>query len=543
MSPKAGLFLLLAATGFVLYLWPALRAPVVLWSDSTIDLDWARRGVGIVSPVPPPAASEDQHHPAKPAYLLFLRAALAFAPEGQEARTVVVVQSLLLWLSIVLTSLYLVRRRGWVGLAFLAVLLTFFRVRESASAVMTEALATALLLPLTAIVLEPPRARAWLVSLGMGIGLLFWVRPNVGGIALVIALAATALHRRGRDAATLAAGFALLFLPIWLLTRPGSGSPSLRGLSHPIFEASADSYWLPNDQRTAGPRPDESGERQELARARTNWDALLSGRGPDTRRQLVWRALHGLVGTEFSAAPFWSRVAAPFEILLAISLVLAALLRGPERAGAVLGSALVLLLVAQNLVLGSNPRFVLPFLPALFLFGAVAATRTPAALAGAVFVALLVVFAIHPYPLGWEWGRIERAGVRILQHVPKGALPSRAPATLHLRMAAPLLPSAAHFELRGPAKRLLYSSAGDVRRERPAVAIPLPQELLDLNSRGPIELEIASFGSYGETQYLLFPVIPPPWRRSASREGSRELSPSTGIRRGSLDWWAHPGAP
>ena len=396
MSPKAGLFLLLAATGFVLYLWPALRAPVVLWSDSTIDLDWARRGVGIVSPVPPPAASEDQHHPAKPAYLLFLRAALAFAPEGHEARTVVVVQSLLLWLSIVLTSLYLVRRRGWVGLALLAVLLTFFRVRESASAVMTEAL---------------------------------------------------------------------------------------------------------------------------------------------------WRALHGFVGTEFSAAPFWSRVAAPFEILLAISLVLAALLRGPERAGAVLGSALVLLLVAQNLVLGSNPRFVLPFLPALFLFGAVAATRTPAALAGAVFVALLVVFAIHPYPLGWEWGRIERAGVRILQHVPKGALPSRAPATLHLRMAAPLLPSAAHFELRGPAKRLLYSSAGDVRRERPAVAIPLPQDLLDLNSRGPIELEIASFGSYGETQYLLFPVIPPPWRRSASREGSRELSPSTGIRRGSLAWWAHPGAP
>jgi hypothetical protein len=64
-----------------------------------------------------------------------------------------------------------------------------------------------------------------------------------------------------------------------------------------------------------------------------------------------------------------------------------------------------------------------------------------------------------------------------------------------------------------------------------------------MNSREPIELELTSFGSYGETQYLLFPVIPPPWRRIAVREGSPDLSPSTGIRRGSLDWWAHPGAP
>jgi hypothetical protein len=540
---RTGLFLLLAAAGFFLYLWPALRSPVVLWSDSTIDLDWARRGVGIVSPVPPPAAGElPQHHPAKPAYLLFLRLVLAVAPEGQEPRTVVVAQSLLLWLSIVGTSLFLVHRR-WVGLIFLAVLLSFFRVRESASAVMPEALAAALLLPIAAIILDSPRARGWLASLGAGIGLLFWVRPNAGGVALVLALVAAAVHRRGRDAATLAAGFALLFLPIWFLTRPGSGLPSLRGLSHPVFEASTDYYWLPHDQRTAALRPDESGERQELARARTNWDRLLRGRGPDTRRQLVWRALHGLLGTEFSAAPFWSRVAAPFEILAAISFVLVALLRGPERVAAVLGSLLLLLLVAQNLVLGSNPRFVLPFLPALFLFGSIAATRKPAALAGAVFVALLVVFAIHPYPLGWEWGRIERAGVRIHQQVRRGALPRRAPATLHLRMAAPLLPSAAHFELRGPAGRLLYSSAGDPRRERPAVTVSLPQDLLDLNSREPIDLELASFGSYGETQYLLFPVVPPPWRQSAWREPSPDLSPSTGIRRGSLDWWAHPGAP
>jgi len=62
------LFGALGAVGLALYLWPALAAPVVLWSDSRVDLEWARAGdlwparVGT--------------HVAKPAYLLFLRAAL-----------------------------------------------------------------------------------------------------------------------------------------------------------------------------------------------------------------------------------------------------------------------------------------------------------------------------------------------------------------------------------------------------------------------------------------------------------------------------------
>jgi hypothetical protein len=284
-------------------------------------------------------------------------------------------------------------------------------------------------------------------------------------------------------------------------------------------------------------------ERRELVEAKANWTNFLRGRGPDAWRELVWRALHGLLGTEYSSAPFWSRVAAPFVILAAIALVFGALFRKAERSTALLGTILLVLLVAQNFVLGSNPRFALPFLPALFLLGVIASKSASFAVAGGVFLAAAGLLATGPYPLDWEWGRIEGAGVRIRQHIGKGALPSQAPATLHLRIAPPLLPSAAHFELRGPAGRLLYSSAGDRSRERPAVTISLPQDLLDVNSREPIDLELTSIGSYGETQYLLFPVIPPPWRRSAVLEGSPDLSPSTGIRRGSFDWWAHPGAP
>jgi hypothetical protein len=113
LTRRAGVLLLLAASGLLLYLWPALSAPVVLWSDSALDLEWARQGVGIVSAVrPPPPGAEQPAHPAKPAYLLFLRAVLAIAPSGYEPRTIVVVQSLLLWLSIAATSLFVARRRG-----------------------------------------------------------------------------------------------------------------------------------------------------------------------------------------------------------------------------------------------------------------------------------------------------------------------------------------------------------------------------------------------------------------------------------------------
>jgi hypothetical protein len=112
-----------------------------------------------------------------------------------------------------------------------------------------------------------------------------------------------------------------------------------------------------------------------------------------------------------------------------------------------------------------------------------------------------------------------------------------------VRIAAPLLPSSAHFQVRGPGGELLYNSDRDPERENPEITAPLPQSVLDANSHNAIDLELVSFGTYGEFHYLLFPVIPPPWRSRAVREASVDLSPSTGIRSGSLEWWAHRGAP
>jgi hypothetical protein len=235
----------------------------------------------------------------------------------------------------------------------------------------------------------------------------------------------------------------------------------------------------------------------------------------------------------------------PFETVLAIACLVAT---GVRRAGrwSLLGLLLLVLLGLQDFLLISHPRFVLPFLPALYLIAIVGVIENPAPSlrqwlpVAIIFVALLAFVATHRFILDWEWGRIESAGITIRQRIPIRSLPRKEPATLHLRLAPALVPSAAHFEVRGP-NAFLYSSVRDGSREKPVVSMALPASVLEANCRGDIELEISTFGSYGAFQYLLFPVIPRPWGAAASRVGGIDLSPTTGIRAGSLDWWAHAG--
>jgi hypothetical protein len=165
-----------------------------------------------------------------------------------------------------------------------------------------------------------------------------------------------------------------------------------------------------------------------------------------------------------------------------------------------------------------------------------------AALVAAVSLFFLVAFvALHRSVLDWEWGRIERAGITIRQRIPIRSLPRSEPATVHVRIGSPIVPSSAHLEIRGPNGAVLYSSARDIAREKPAITAILPAPVLDANRRNEVDLQLTSFGSYGDVQYLMFPVVPPPWGAPAVRDGSGELSPTTGIRAGSLDWWAHAG--
>lgn len=555
MSRRTGLFLLVAAAGFFLYLWPALRAPVVVWSDSALDLAWARAGEGITAPPPSPPGNAPLLHSAKPGWLLFLRVVLALAPEGSGERAVVVLQSVLVWLALVLTAFLADRHRSGTGIPLLVALLLLLRLRDMSSAILPEALSAALLLPLVAWALDPPRSRSAHLLFGLAIGVLFWIRPNVGGVALVLAAVGIGGVRGWKAAGATVGAFVLLVAPVWIATRPRNEGEGLRGLAHAIVFGSADYHWSPGQGKRMEGRSRHEVERLELGQAKDNWKKLLRGRGPDVRRQIVWRALHGIFGAEFydprwspayASATFFSRVVTPFLTLLGVAALVAAWLTG-NRTASSLGLLLVALLVLQDFFLISNPRFVLPFLPAFYplAVASVACARSVPRFrlfAGISFVVLIALVALHRFVLDWEWGRIEKPGVALRQRIPIRALPSSEPATLHLRIASPIIPSSAGFEVRGPAGEVLYSTARDRTRETMAITIPLPASVLEANSRSDVEIELVSVGSFDELNYLMFPVIPAPWGAPAQRAGNAGLSPTTGVPEGSFDWWAHAGA-
>ena len=294
---------------------------------------------------------------------------------------------------------------------------------------------------------------------------------------------------------------------------------------------------------------------EQLHSVAANWKATLARMPGDRGRQIAWRALHGLLGTEFYDARWspayhrlttLSRQFTPLLALASVAVLLAASSAGPARNAKILGLGMVAFLIVQGLALGALPRFALPFLPALFACAIVAlrgldsgARRWAASL---VLMLLIGVVAWHRQVLDWEWGMIEAAGVRIEQRIPRGALPSRGPASLHLRISAPLLPSRAELALLGPDGHTLYDSRQDSERGRPYMTVALPDSILEANRTQPVSLTLVSSGQYDANHYFLFPVIPRPWAAPARRNSNPQLSPGSGIRGGALDWWAHPGS-
>ncbi len=550
MSWRTVLFGLLAAGGLALYLWAALAAPIVWNSDSALDLTWAK-----TSPLRAPEAG--QPHPAKPGYLLFLAAALRLLPWLHENRSVIVVQSVLLWLSIVGTAWRLGRRRGEnAGLALLVLLLGFLRLRDSSSAILSDVAAAALFLPVLAFCLDPPKSRGAFALLGIACALLFWIRPNVGFAAVVLGVVLLGYVGTRRGLAIMLVSMALFMAPAWIRTRPKAGGDSLRGLGAPVLMGSATYYWMPSIGGLPLPELDS---RTRLREAAARWRAFLARADFDSRRELAWRLLHGLLGVDFYDAR-WSRLyrhvdegareASPFLVSAAIAALAACALagRGAPRGERLAGVLFPALLMGHDLLFGSHPRYILPFLPALFLLAVSQAAAGRAfraravAIAAALFAASIVLAVRNRGLLDWEWGLIEKTGVRIRQTIPRGALPASGPATLHVRVAPMVLPTGARLEIRGEGGELLFRSA-DGPPESPLVSAELPESILHANRDRDVTLTLVAEGDYDSVHFLVFPLVPPPWGPAASRDGSPDLSPGTGVRRGSLDWWAHPGTP
>src|SRR5262249_35611550 len=134
----------------------------------------------------------------------------------------------------------------------------------------------------------------------------------------------------------------------------------------------------------------------------------------------------------------------------------------------VMGLFLLLLLVLENLVLGSNPRYVLSFLPGLFVLALVATAtfergRSNQLAAAIVFLLLIGLTRLNRSVLDSEWGKIDSAGVTLRQEIPRGALPRSEPATLHVRIAPALVPSNAQLIVRSGGQEI-YTSVGESAR-------------------------------------------------------------------------------
>ncbi len=338
----------LLASGLAFYIWTAVTAPIVLWSDSRVALRWARQGVGIWNSLS--SADTRELHPLKPGYLIFLRLAGRSVGNASPLRTIVVLQSLLLWTSIAGASALVARGKGLrSGVLAYAVLILFLPIRDSASAIMSEALAGALLLTLAAFALFPPRRFRGEVAIAPALMGLYEFRPNVGAMAFILLVAGWSFQGRFLSAARTAAAFGAGMVVVMVLQNQAGIRDFHRSVPILLHFGSAEYYWSPSLRQW----PDGSGP--------------MAG------------------GTD---------------------------------------------------LLPLNP------------------TRP---------------------------------------------------------------------------------------QVRPIVSVSLPQSILDENRLRPIALKVVSTGIFDASSYLIFPVVPPPWRPRARRLGSPSLSPASDVQTGSLDWWAHSG--
>ena len=548
LSARLGL-LILFLVGLAEYGVPAICAPTVRLTDSEVDLELARRGVGIFKQ---PTAEDLRFagvHAVKPGFITFLAFARLLIP-GDEARSVVVLQSLLLFGSIAGTALY-VRSRGRPGLALAiyCLLLVTLRLRDAASAVMSEAITLALFIPAIAVALFPPRGRGKAVLVGFALALLFLVRGNVGAIAIMVLLGSWVFAKVGVSRLALAVGTAAVLVALSSgLTRSRHDEDPSRGLAGVTLLGSADYCWPASFGGWPQVSPSKELARAEIRLTVDRWRQFFATRGPDKRRQLVWRLFHGLFGTEYydlrwshwyAWASFWSRVVTPFVTAYAVVVLLAALATKDRRLG-IVGLVVFVLAVVQNLLLGSLPRFVLPLLPGVWIPAmAVARWRRPSALLVAGTAVALFSLKANRQVLDWEWGVIE--GSTVIRQPVNVASRADGHAVLHVRIFSPVVPASVATKISGPDGEP-FEPCTEALAGQPVASFVVPAKYVRDGTLAYLDVAGAGAGTLSDAQFLMFPVVPVPWGRPAHRIGQAGLSPSTRVFLGSLDWWVHPGS-
>ena len=536
-------FVLLAAAGLAFYLVAAFRAPVVEWVDSRLDFDLASRPLGFLLGTPDTGGPM---HPLKPLYVLFLRVALvAFR---HPKRAIVIAQSLLLWASFTGTAKLLARDRGTAfGAISLAAFFFLMSARDAVSAVMPDGLATAGFLPLAALaVFRTPRSPRGTYLAGLATAGLFFVRQNAG-VAIAVLMVACLLPKARffRRVLVFAAGFLALVIPFRLGQKAIHRPEARSGVTTGFVTGSLDYEWAPlGNPWPSAPSPAALAAVERRVAA-SHWRPMARLRDPEVRRQWAWRLFHGTMGGEYYDAR-WSRKyrsideisrnVRPVVTLAAIGLLLAGLILRDSRGVAAAGILLLLLLTAQNLAIGSLPRFGLPYLAPFWMLGLACASRRSLAPAAGIFVLLVFFVAGSPQILDREWGLIEKSGVVVHQTIPRRGL-ERSGGTIHLRVGSLTGRTSAGLSIIDDRGRTLFRSRDNPRFDRPEIAVPIPADLRARNENGPVDLRVVAGAGFTPVDFYVFPVIPPPWSAPARREGSADLSPGTGVASGGLDWW------
>jgi hypothetical protein len=506
--------------------------------------------------------ARDPSHLTKPGYLLFLRLVMPTAGRNPfEARRFVIASAALLIVGVACAVSSLLRDPGSpAAAAFIAAILLFAPIRDSADYIASEPLAAGLGLAFCGMLgrgrLEAPAIGTALGAFAAAVVLL---RPNMAwallGVGLLVGVSKAS--RRTASSLALLAGFSgamILFVIAGRCVKLPL-DPIGAGSARVLLWGTADYYWAPDvDGWPVGESSAET-RRLQFNKVRTRWSQLFSKPRGDWLRSLAWRLGHSVLSSEqlpsrLQWRPYWVLD----KSLRYVWWVVAGLMTVASAAAAVGGTgtwrfvAIFVLgfCVLQGLVFGADPRLALPLLPIIFFalareWRTIRWRRAWPATAAAIPIGIALVVA--PDSANPDFALVRGPGRRITQAVPlRGIGGNAAVATIHVRILRPDgLPLGLRVRCNGAT--LLERTPTDPAPFPAFFSLRLAGDDLARARRDGVRLDLESLGdSSARESFLYYPVVPWPLDSFSAVDGRRRLpSGYGGSTAGGLAIWMHPG--
>ncbi len=544
----------IAAVG-ALYVGSAAQAPTSPGFGAR-DLEILRQWIstGHLSPL---AYAPD--HLLKPGYIVYLRTILG-SREPFPIRRLLVINALAMVCSFAVVCIALWRSglRRSAGIAA-ACFLAYVPLRDATDHALSEPVAAAgILLCLTFLIVGIKR-RPLLALAGILAGLLALIRPNVFEVFIVLALlvVASARHERLVSVVLILAGFLSTCAAVTLVGKWRSIPLNPFGIaaSTPFLWGAADYYWEPD----IGPWPSGATAakkgRTEIREAANQWKTRLRRWSADDRRALLWKVGHAFFSCEQLPARWRPAWYITYDKAIRRWWWVAALgFAGLSAAIAVGGAGhwrfapalLVAAIDAQGLLFGADPRFTLPFIPALFVLLVLAAPGlrfSPRTLVSAMAVIAfgLALISATPDVTNSDFG-VLRGSQSLEFEIPARAFPKNGDrATLHFR----ILEETQRFDrgmiIEGDGQPLGRYDPDPPRPQPAFLSAVIVEPLLSNSRRKGIMIRLRAFGG-PSSGFFYFPVVPRPWGKPVSIDGRATFeSGYGGTTGGGIPFWVHGG--